>query len=75
MSGYKPGWYMEWGDPWPPTNYWYDALDYPGARSMAHLRKLIDSRPFLRFVPDQGLITDPISNTDYRHIQAARGAD
>jgi hypothetical protein len=75
MIGYKPGWYMKWENPWPPTNYWYDALDYPGARSMAHLRKLIDSRPFLRLVPDQGLITGPISKTDYRHIQAARGAD
>ena len=36
--------------------YWYDSLDFDGAKAMTHLRKLIESRPMLERVPDQSLI-------------------
>jgi hypothetical protein len=50
---------------------WTLALNTEGQRSMAHLRKLLDSRPFVELVPDQGLVTDELSGE--AHIQAARG--
>ena len=52
---------------------WYDALNLPGAGQMKFLRNLIESRPMLDRVPDQSLITDPLSAND--HIQATRGND
>lgn len=39
-----------------PKEYWYDALDAPSARQMGHLRKLIESRPFLTQRPDLSLL-------------------
>jgi hypothetical protein len=56
-----------------PSLFWHDqaAIDSQGARSMAHLRKLINSRPFLELVPDQGLVVDALSGE--AHIRAARG--
>lgn len=35
---------------------WYEALDYPGAFQMKHLRTLFTSRPFTELIPDQELI-------------------
>ena len=35
---------------------WREALNLPGAQQMKHLRALIESRPILIRVPDQGLI-------------------
>jgi hypothetical protein len=52
---------------------WTLGLNTEGQRSMAHLRKLLDSRPFMALGPDQGLVTDALSGAD--HIRAARGAD
>lgn len=56
-----------------PLNYWYVALDLPGATQMQHLRNLIESRPMLERVPDQGIIADALGTSD--HIQATRGND
>ncbi|MGK6349862.1 glycoside hydrolase family 140 protein [Parapedobacter sp. DT-150] len=36
--------------------YWTEALDRPGAFQVGYLRQLIESRPFLDRMPDQGLI-------------------
>jgi hypothetical protein len=36
---------------------WKDAIDRPGAGQMVHLRHLMESRPFLSRIPDQGIIT------------------
>lgn len=33
-----------------------DALDQPGAKQMQHLRKLMESKPFLSRIPDQTLL-------------------
>jgi hypothetical protein len=35
---------------------WYEALDHPGAFQMGHLRRLFESRPWTRLVPDQGFV-------------------
>ncbi|HYE19713.1 MAG TPA: glycoside hydrolase family 140 protein [Tepidisphaeraceae bacterium] len=35
---------------------WDKAIDRPGSAQMAHLRRLMESRPMLSRVPDQGLI-------------------
>jgi hypothetical protein len=53
-------------------NNWVDALDMPGASSLRHLRALVESRPALSRVPDQGLLADnPPAGID--HAQASRG--
>jgi hypothetical protein len=39
-----------------PKEFWYDALDAPSARQMGHLRKLVESRPFLTQGPDLSLL-------------------
>lgn len=36
--------------------YWTEAIDRPGAKQAGFLRKLIESRPLLKRVPDQSLI-------------------
>jgi hypothetical protein len=35
---------------------WYEALDHPGAFQMTHVRRLFESRPWEKLVPDQGFI-------------------
>ncbi|UCE06825.1 MAG: glycoside hydrolase family 140 protein [bacterium] len=35
---------------------WYDALDHPGAFQMGLVRKLFESRPFQKLVPNQSII-------------------
>lgn len=53
---------------------WLQALDLPGAGQMRHLRRLIESRPFLTRIPDPSLLAaDPGAKGD--HIQATRGDD
>lgn len=53
---------------------WREALDYPGAEQMQHLRALIESRPFLCRVPDQSLIASGQS-PGRGHVQATRADD
>ena len=51
--------------------YWYDVLDAPSARQMGHLRRLMESRPFLARIPDQEIIaSDP--GTGAEHVRATR---
>lgn len=57
-----------------PHMYWRQAMDLPGARQMAHLRKLIESGPVEERVPDQDLIRENDLPAAGR-IQAARGRD
>ena len=52
---------------------WYAAMNLPGASQMKHVRTLIESRPMLDRIPNQGLITDALNAND--HIQATRGSD
>jgi hypothetical protein len=55
------------------TMPWYDAINLPGAKQMQFVRKLMESRPVLDRVPDQTLVTNPLSN--FERIQATRGKD
>jgi hypothetical protein len=54
--------------------YWTDALEAPGARQMAHLRALMESRPYLDRTPDQGLVLAG-QGVGARHVRATRSAD
>jgi hypothetical protein len=51
---------------------WDKAIDRPGGAAMTHLRRLIESRPFLSRVPDQSMVAG--DNPDgIDHAQATRG--
>jgi hypothetical protein len=53
---------------------WREALDAPGALQMAHLKRLMLSRPLGARIPDQDLIAgDP--GTRRQHVRATRAAD
>jgi hypothetical protein len=51
---------------------WDKAIDRPGGAAMTHLRRLIESRPFLSRVPDQSLIAKG-QGEGIDHVQATRG--
>lgn len=53
-------------------NYWYEAIDEPGAGEMQHLKRLVLSRPYLERVPDQRVIAGENETRDNRVI-ATRG--
>ncbi|HWS90425.1 MAG TPA: glycoside hydrolase family 140 protein [Pyrinomonadaceae bacterium] len=53
---------------------WRKALSQPGAAQMGHLRRLFESRPFDRLVPDQTMLPGgPVEGPAHR--RAARAAD
>ncbi len=53
---------------------WYEALDHPGATQMAYVRRLFESRPFEKLVPDQSILLDgPIHGG--AKVRAARASD
>jgi len=53
---------------------WYQAMNQPGAFQMTYLRKLFESRPFYKLVPDENLISgDILHDTD--QARAARAND
>lgn len=53
---------------------WYDDLDLPGAWDMLHVRKLMESRPFVDRIPFQQIVKNKyFPETDY--IVATRGKD
>jgi hypothetical protein len=53
---------------------WYEALDHPGAFQMGHLRRLFESRPWEKLVPDQGLLLSA-NPAGAAFIRAAVAAD
>jgi Protein of unknown function (DUF4038)/Putative collagen-binding domain of a collagenase len=57
-----------------PRVYWQEAMELPGANQMAHVRKLMESHPFLERVPDQSLIKEN-NYPSAERIQATRGND
>lgn len=57
-----------------PDRYWHESLDLPGARQMTHVRALMESRPMLARVPDNGLIAGG-QKRGVDHMEAARGED
>ena len=53
---------------------WFEAINRPGAEQVRYLRALIESRPFLSRIPDQGVLaSDPGSGG--QHIQATRDSN
>lgn len=53
---------------------WREALDHPGAFQMGHVRRLFESRPFQRLVPDDGFLVDG-PRTGGARVRGARAAD
>ena len=53
---------------------WYEALDSPGAFDMTFVRRLFESLPFTRLVPDQSMIVDG-PTTGGAKIRAAKSSD
>ncbi len=54
------------------TNYWYDALNVPGAAQMGYIKNLMLSRSYFDRVPDQSLIAGDIGEK-YDRLLATRG--
>ena len=53
---------------------WKEAIDHPGALQMGHARRLFESRPYQKLVPDPTvLVNDTTEGAD--NIQAARADD
>jgi hypothetical protein len=50
------------GDRYAPINHadrpWTEAIDRPAAGQMIHLRRLLESRPYLSRIPDQSILVD-----------------
>lgn len=73
--GAQPIWQMweEGIQPASPTRHsWQEVLDYPGAWDMLNLRRLLGSRPFETFEPDQRLIAFG-QKKGRQHLQAGQG--
>ena len=73
--GHTYGHHSVWSMCTEPAAYiimkWQTALVRPGATHMQHLRRLIESRPFLERIPDQSLIAVQYGGAN--HLQATRG--
>lgn len=73
--GHTYGHHSIWSMTIEPTEYfplsWKDALYKTGASQMRHLRCLIESRPMLGRIPDQGLIVNNYQGANY--MSATRG--
>jgi len=50
---------------------WKDSLDLPGSGQMRHVRGLIESRPYLSRIPDQGLVLAGFAH-NIGHARATR---
>jgi Protein of unknown function (DUF4038)/Putative collagen-binding domain of a collagenase len=53
---------------------WFEALDHPGAFQMRHVRRLFESLPFTRLIPDQGIILNGPTAGGSK-LRAARASD
>ncbi len=53
---------------------WSEALDHPGATQMGIVRRLFESRPFTRLIPDEAMIVDG-PRTGGAKLRAARADD
>jgi hypothetical protein len=57
-----------------PLNFWFDALNRPGALQMQHVRSLIESRPMLLRVPAPEMVLSP-HNAGLKRQECARAGD
>jgi hypothetical protein len=51
---------------------WRTAIDLPGAGQMLHLRRLMESRPFLERRPGQALVVEPGAGADHVRLTWGR---
>jgi hypothetical protein len=54
------------------TNFWYEAINAPGAAQMVHIKNLLLSKSYFDRVPDQSLIAGDIGEK-YDRLFATRG--
>lgn len=54
-------------------DYWFDAVNDPGAGQMQYLKQLMLSKPYLERVPDQSLIAPGTQGEKYDYLVATRG--
>lgn len=54
---------------------WDKAIDLPGAAQMKHLRRLVESRPFLSRVPDDSSVLVSPEGEKAERVQVTRGQD
>jgi hypothetical protein len=52
-------------------DFWFDAIDDPGAGQMVHLKNLLLAHPYFERVPDQSLVAG--QGTQYDRVVATRG--
>jgi hypothetical protein len=76
LFGNNPIWHFDAGGIYPAPVTWQQALDSRGARSMAHLRRLLGAVPWWRLEPDidNRLLTDGLRSEEDRAV-AARSVD
>ncbi|MEA3462853.1 MAG: DUF4038 domain-containing protein, partial [Bacteroidota bacterium] len=55
-----------------PNRSWDEALESPGAGQLIHLRRLMESRPFLSRIPDQSLLSGDNPSHASDHIRVTR---
>jgi uncharacterized protein DUF4038/collagenase-like protein with putative collagen-binding domain len=53
---------------------WNEAMALPGSDDMQHVRRLVESRPYLIRIPDQSIVTSDVGSGGAR-VQATRGSD
>lgn len=53
-------------------NYWFEAIDDPGAKQMRYLKDLILSRPYFERIPDQSFVAGH-NGFKYEYVIATRG--
>jgi hypothetical protein len=70
MQFHKPGDKGSYG----ARNYWFDAMDDPGAGQMQFLKRLMLSRSYFDRVPDQSLIAGE-NGAKHDYVVATRGKD
>ena len=70
MQFLKPG---EKNSAYGAKDFWYDAVNDPGATQMILLKKLMLSRGYFSRIPDQSLMVD--NGSRYERVAATRGKD
>ncbi|HNZ68940.1 MAG: glycoside hydrolase family 140 protein [Prolixibacteraceae bacterium] len=71
MQMHKPG---DQDSAYGVKEYWRDALDFPGASAMVHLKNLMLDYPFFERIPDSSLIAGS-NGEKYDYLAASRGRD
>jgi hypothetical protein len=57
-----------------PDRHWHDAINRPGASQLIHLRRLMESRPYLTRIPNQGLLASA-GGEGAHHVRATGAQD